>query len=733
MKQLLEEYKSGDISLCEVPSPALRPGGVLVSTRASVISSGTELALMRQCRGGMLARLRRQPEVVGKIVRSTITRGLRQTWDGINDRLADLIAMGYSCSGQVIAVGDGVEDLKVSQRVACAGVGYATHGEVNFVPRNLCVAIPEDVSYEDAAFVAMGAIALNGVHRAEANLGEVVAVMGLGIVGQITARLLHAAGCTVVCTDLLDSRRRLARDFAISVPPEDFAPAVLRASGGQGADAIILTASTPSNDLIVAAAEATRMRGRLVIVGSVGMDLPRQPFYSREIDIRFSMSYGPGRYDPTYEEGGRDYPYSMVRWTEGRNMAAVLDLAARGKLILGELISHRFPIDRAAEAYDLLEGGGQDSLGIVIEYQRPERELLANKRVAMAKEACGCVDGAVRLGVIGAGQFARGTLLPAIRRCKQVSLLGVATASGRNAMVVGRRSGFEYCTCDYGEILRDGRINAVVIATRHSSHAAQVEEALRAGKHVFVEKPLALTIEEVRRIHLAHLSCPRLSLLVGHNRRFSRAAEEMRAFFAGRSSPMVVLYRVNAGCVPPDHWTRGEEGGGPWLGEGSHFVDFAAFLCMSDIVGVFAARTDGKGCGITEGWNITLAFSDGSSAAISYCDMGNSSMPKERCEVFADGKAAILDDFRRLELYGPGGKRILRLNEKGHARQMSAFFKHISEGGDLGVTPGEQFAAACATILCKQSAETGRRVPIDLDGLLAGRNPSSQTEAASCC
>lgn len=721
MKQLLQVYRSGEIRLCEVPVPALRPKGVLVSTRASLISSGTELALLRESQASILERARRRPDTVRKILKAVATHGLKYTYDLIQDRLADLVAMGYSASGEVIAIGPGVGDLKVGQRVACAGVGYATHSEVNFVPRNLCHPIAENTSFEEAAFVALGAVALEGVRQAEVSLGDVVAVMGLGLVGQIAVRLLHSAGCQVVGTDLLEDRLHQAQGYARAVPPDDFAPAVLAASGGHGADAVILAASTPSNELMVTAARLARMRGRLVVVGTVGMDLERAPFYSRELDIRFSMSYGPGRYDPAYEEEGHDYPYGLVRWTEGRNMAAVLDLAARGRLNLRELISHRFSIDRATEGYSLLESGRESCMGILITYDRPQDQRLANKRVVLTEvpRRYSAEEG-VRLGMIGAGEFARTTLLPAIRRCPRVSLVGLATASGRTALVAGKRSGFEYGTCDYGEILRDSRIDAVVIVTRHHLHAPQVVEALQAGKHVFVEKPLALSLQELQQIHQAHQASAGLSLLVGHNRRFSRAVEEMRAFFAHRASPMSILYRINAGPVPSDHWTRGAEGGGLWLGEGSHYVDLACALCGSIPVSVFAATTDGRGEGaVGRSWNVIVTLADGSSAVISYGDHGDRRLPKERCEVYADDKAALLDDFHRLDLYAAGRKRTVKLDDKGHATQMTAFFEHLSGGKDLGVTLEDQLVVAGATILCKQSAETGRVIPVRLTDILA--------------
>ncbi len=716
MRQLLQAYKSGEVVLAEVPVPAVRPGGVLVRTCASLVSAGTELSLLRESQSSLLERARRRPEAVKQLIRTARREGIQRTLDRVQDRLSDLIAMGYSCSGRVVAVGPGVTDLRVGQAVACAGVGYACHGEVNFVPRNLCNPIPEKVGFDEAAFVALGAIAAQGVRQAEVRFGDVVAVMGLGLVGQITVQILIAAGCTVIGTDLMRDKCRLAAEYgARAVGPGEFASTVMAASDGHGADAVIVTASSQSSEVITGAAHASRMRGKVVIVGAVGMDLPRGPFYSKELDIRFSMSYGPGRYDPRYEENGLDYPYDLVRWTEGRNMKAVLDLVAAGKLDLKALVTHRYSLDDAPDAYAMMSDGAESYLGILISYPRSTEEVLARQRVDLTGEGTApAATGEVRLGMLGAGEYARATLLPAMRACRNARLVGLATATGRSALTAGKRYGFAYCTCDESEVLKDPNVDAVVIATRHDVHARQVVDAMKAGKHVLVEKPLGLSTDQLRQIEQAYRAAGgRCHLLVGHNRRFSRAMQELRRLFAHRGTPMVVNYRVNAGGMPATHWTRSQEGGGRWLGEGSHFVDFACALCGDVPTEVFAARTvGGTAAPRGDSWNVTLRFADSSVATISYCDLGHAAAGKERCEVFADGKTAVLDDWERLELYEGAKPRTVRLADKGHDAEVAAFCATVGEGKPLGVSFDEQLGVAWATLAAAVSAEQGRSVSV---------------------
>jgi len=713
MKQVLQSYKDGSLHLAEVPPPALRAGGALIGTAASVISAGTELQMMQLAEKSLLGKARARPDLVRRVFQKVRTEGVRSTWRQVQSRLSAPVPMGYSAAGEVLAVAPDVKDLSVGRRVACAGTGYASHSEVNFVPRNLICPIPDGVDTEEAAFVALGAIAMQGVRQADPQVGERLAVIGLGTIGQLTVQLLRAAGCTVVATDLDPAKCQKARCWgAEAVGTGEFVQAVEAASQHHGADAVIVTASGDSNEIMITAAEAARLRGRIVVVGFVGMGFPQKPFYEKELDVRFSMSYGPGRYDPQYEQRGGDYPYSLVRWTEGRNMAAFLEMLRAGSVQVAELITHRYPIDRAADAYDMLRTGSEPHLGIVLTYDRPPAEAAAERRVGFVRTAG---DGAARIGLIGAGQFARDTLLPALQSCPDAALVGLCASTGKTAATVAEEFGFAYATCDAREILSDEQINAVVIATRHDLHAEQVIEAIQAGKHVLVEKPLALSLEELDRIQQAIRRGPQgLLLLVGHNRRFSPATEELRRFFTPRRSAMMMQFRVNAGPMDPDHWHRGPEGGGRWMAEGSHFVDFAAAMCGQAPKRVYAARTAGEANATSgESWNVSLEFPDGSLANIAYCDLGDRAMPKEQCELFADGKAAVLEDFKRIVFYASGRRRTWReRQDKGHADQIAAFCRTIRRGGPPPVATDEQLAVARATLLCESSRQRGQALSV---------------------
>jgi len=717
MKQVLQSYRSGSIEVADVPVPALRAGGVLVRTRASLLSSGTELALVRQSRGTLIGRASARPRAVGRLLSMARGEGIGEAINAVRDKLSSAVQLGYSCSGDVVAVGSGVREFCVSQRVACAGSGYATHAEVNFVPCNLCVALPDGVSYEQGAFVALGAIAMQGIRQAAVSLGDVVAVIGLGLIGQITVQLLRASGACVVATDLLEQRRCRAEAAGCitAQPGEVFLEAVRACSSGYGADAVIITAATKSNEVVIDAAHAARARARLVIVGDVGMDLPRSPFYEKELDVRFSMSYGPGRYDPDYEQHGRDYPYSLVRWTERRNMSAVLELAAAGRIDLSDLVTHRFDIDQAPRAYELLESRGGEALGIVIRYPRDDGQVLSERKIELPRTTSKRRrSDVVRLGMIGAGQFARKTLLPAMRAAGRIELGGLATATGPSAAAVGKLNGFAYCTCDAEQVIADDAHDGIVIATRHDLHAELAAAALSAGKWVFVEKPLALDMEQLQQVARALADCGGAAgLLVGHNRRFSPAAKTLRETFASRSGPMVLNYRVNAGPLPHDHWVRRDEGGGRWLAEGSHFVDFAVCLAGQLPSSVFARSTRSAGASQRgETWAVVLAFPDSSLAQITYCDLGDPSCGKEMCEVFADGVSACLDDFRKLTITRGGKRRSIKLDgDKGHRAQMRAFVEAVA-GGVPPVTHEQQLAVARCALAAVESASLGRAIEL---------------------
>ena len=683
MKQIVQNQR-GELKVEEFPAPSLRDGGVLVRTAYSVVSPGTERTNVERAQRSLLAKARERPDLVKAVLARVRRDGIRAAMSSVNERLAAPQPMGYSSSGIVEAIGAGAEEFAVGDWVACAGGGYATHSELVWVPKNLVAKIPRRpetgaVSLEDAAFTTLGAIALQGVRQADPTLGSTVAVLGLGLLGLITVQLLRAAGCAVVACDFHEGRRELARRFGatdVAPPGADFAAAVRRATAGRGADAVIITAGTDSNAPIVQGGEISRDRGRVVIVGAVRADIPRSPFFEREIEVRFSRSYGPGRYDPSYEEKGNDYPIGYVRWTEKRNMEAVLDLLASGRLTVRELISHRYPVERAADAYAMLTSGA-DATGILIAYgAEPARPARVVTRAESPR-----LSGTMSIGLVGAGSFARGVLLPAIKAVPGIELRGVVTATGISARHAAEHSGFAYGSTDLNELLNDERVDAVVIATRHGQHAAQVIAALNAGKHVFVEKPLCTAPDDLPRIRDAYERAlerfgPR-TLMVGFNRRFAPHTRRLRTLLASRRGPLSMHYRVNAGFIPAESWVHDPvEGAGRLIGEGCHFLDW-----MRELAGAAPTRVVAESVG-PDGAVVMVRFADGSVGTLQYVTNGNAALPKERVEVHADDFSAVLDDYTTLSWHSPSGPgtEILKLQDKGHRAEVADFLDAIRTG-----------------------------------------------------
>ncbi|MFM8409248.1 MAG: bi-domain-containing oxidoreductase, partial [Alphaproteobacteria bacterium] len=682
MKQVVQSYRTGELWLADVPSPALGSGGVIVRTAASLVSAGTERMIVDLAKKTLLGKARARPDLVRKVIDKVRTEGLASAMTTAFAKLDAPIPLGYSCAGTVVEASSGA-GLRVGDRVACAGAGYANHAEVNFVPRNLCVRLPDGVSFEDASYATLGAIALQGVRQADVRLGESVAVVGLGLLGLLTVQLLKASGCRVVGSDPDAGRCEVARQLGADLAIGGGLPeAAASLSDGHGVDAVIVTAATRSNEPIEVAAEACRPKGRIVVVGMVGMDVPRDPFYRKELDLRLSMSYGPGRYDPAYEEGGRDYPYAYVRWTEQRNIQAFLELVASGRVTPGKLTTHRFVIDDALRAYELLDGkGSEQPLGIVIEFPGAAEDV-ATRRVELPRARA--VGGSIGIGLVGAGNFAKSVLLPALGRRSDVALTGICTATGMSAAETGKRQGFAFATTDVDEILGDPATQAVFVATRHDAHASLVARALAAGKHVFVEKPLCTTTDELDRLEavVAGLPTPGPCLVVGFNRRFSPHAVAIRDAFAGRSTPLVVVHRVIAGVAPPESWVQDpERGGGRVVGEVCHFVDLAGFLIGSPPVRVSATsvRSEDRRSVAEDSIVVTLEHGDGSLSTIQYLAHGSTRLPKERCEVHADGGTAILDNFRRTTFHGVSRRDVGGAQDKGFDGEIAAFVKAVRD------------------------------------------------------
>lgn len=712
MKQVVQIHRTGELKVDEVPAPVVRAGGLLIGTQASVISVGTERSTVAVAKKSLAGKAMERPDLVRKVLDKAQKDGVVDTMKMVSSRLDTPVALGYSAAGVVLEVGSGVEGFSPGDRVAYAGQNYASHAEVVLVPRNLSVRIPDGVDFDEAAYVALGAIALQGLRQADPRLGEIVAVVGLGLLGQLTVQLLKANGCRVIASDPVPEKRALAREFGVdsAVPPEDLVSSALSATCDQGVDAVIITASTKTNRPVEVAGEIARKRGRIVAVGAVGMDLPRSPYYEKELEFRLSTSYGPGRYDPAYEEAGQDYPYGYVRWTERRNMEAFLELISSGKVDVKSLTSHRYPIAAAEQAYNTIMDGAEPCLGVLLSY--PQVETLKRSHSIKLSSARG-VD-RMTLGVIGAGKHVTDALLPALGTVPGVRFSAVCTERGINAKAVAARVKAGYCTSDYREILEDPEINSVLIGTRHDTHGPIIVEALRAGKHVFVEKPLCLTETELDEITAAYEEGSKqgLQLAVGFNRRYSAHMQKAKEFLGSRANPLVMTYRVNAGAIPGGHWIQDAAvGGGRILGEACHFVDYLQELCGAHVSSVWARCVGGHSSGIIHDQAvISLDFADGSIGSIVYAAGGNTRLAKERCEIFGDGKSLVMDDFKRTELYDRSKKTTFKTGkrDKGFQVEMAAFCAAVT-GKQPSSMPFQDIHAVTRTcFLAVESLRTGK-------------------------
>ena len=729
MKQVLQRARTGEIAVVDVPAPKLLAGCVLVRIAASLVSAGTERAASEFASKNLLQKAQARPDLVRDVVDKIRRDGLLSAVQAVRSRLDQPLALGYSSAGTVLGAGEGVTDIRVGDGVACAGAGYAMHAEIACVPRLLVARIPPDsnVSFEEAAFTTVGAVALHGIRTADAKLGDVVAVIGLGLLGQLTAQILKAAGCRVLGMDIIPERAELALRLganAASASAAGFHNLCLQHSNGQGADVVLITAETSSSDPVDLAGEVARDRGVVVAVGTVGMDIQRKLYYEKELDFRLSRSYGPGRYDSAYEQKGRDYPIGYVRWTETRNMDAFLQLLADGKLDVKSLITHRVPIERAQDAYDLIVGKGREPfLGVLISYGEQPDESGRLELVGKATVPAVGREKSVAIGLLGAGSFALSTLLPALKRIDGVDLIGVCAANGSHARHAAGKFGFRYCTTDEEKILNDPAVNVIVIATRHHLHAAQVLTALKAGKQVFCEKPLCLSEDELAEIVHVYgnpASGRKPLLMIGFNRRFAPMATRMKAFLKEIPEPLAMHYRVNAGYIPPDHWVNDpEQGGGRILGEVCHFVDFLTFLAGAVPAEVQTRSLANAGQYSGDNVIISLQFANGSQGTINYLANGDRSYSKERVEVFGGGAVAVLEDFRRLELVRHGRRQVCRSwlrQDKGYCGEWEAFASAVRSGGDAPIPFDEVVASTLATVRAVGSLSSGQPVTVDMEG-----------------
>lgn len=719
MKQLLQNLRNGQTSVAEVPVPTPQKGEVLIRTAASLVSAGTERMLVEFAGKTLLGKAKSRPDLVRQVFDKARREGLLTTVEAAFTRLDQPMPLGYSSAGTVVALGEGVSGLHVGQRVACAGGNYAVHAEYAAVPRLLVTPLPDEVEFETAAFTTLGAIALHGFRLSEVQLGERVAVIGLGLLGLLAVGIANAAGCKVFGVDLAADRVELAKQFGAQAVLRDQAvEAALGFSAGRGCDAVLICADTASDDPIELAGVIARDRARVIAVGAVGLHIPRKVYYEKELTFLNSRSYGPGRYDPAYEEGGQDYPAGFVRWTEGRNLEAIVDLLARGRLDVEPLITHRFPIEQAPQAYELITGKtGEPFLGVLLTYagQMPAESALEQKSApvslpAVVSPALIAPIKHVALGVLGAGNFAGAVLLPAVRKLPDIQLVGIASASGMSAQHAASRFGFEYAVSDEQHIIGDAEINTVAILTRHQLHTRQVLAALQAGKHVFCEKPLAINEAELQEIESALGSASHL-LMVGFNRRFAPLARALKTFLEPVKEPRFVYYRANAGYLPLNHWTQDpEQGGGRIIGEACHFVDFITYLVGAAPVAVSARALPDGGRYREDNVTMTFSFPDGSLGVVSYLANGDKAFPKERVEVFCGGRVAVLDDYRTLELVAGGRRQIHRSHlrqDKGHSAEWAAFTAALHAGGPPPIPYEQLVGVTRATFAAVEALRTG--------------------------
>lgn len=696
MKQLLQSLKDGSTTVAEIPTPSCATGQVLVQTSVSLVSAGTERMLVEFGKSNLLQKARSQPDKVMQVLEKARTDGAAATLDAVRSKLDQPLTLGYCNVGRVIE--SRAEGFAPGDRVASNG----RHAEIVTVPRNLCARIPEGVSDEAASFTVLAAIGLQGIRLANPTLGECVVVTGLGLIGLLSVQMLRAQGCRVLGIDLDPARLELARGFgAETVNPaagEDVLARAAAFSRGAGVDAVIITASTKSNDPMSQAARMCRKRGRIVLVGVVGLGLSRADLYEKELTFQVSCSYGPGRYDPAYEEGGQDYPIGFVRWTEQRNFEAVLDLMASGALDVAPLITHRFAIDDGAQAMALLTSS-EPSMGILLAYPQLASEAPVLRRVALGGTPR---PGKGVVGFLGAGNYAGRVLIPAFKGAG-ASLHSILSSGGVNAVHLGKKFGFAHAATDASALLDNPEIDTVVIATRHNAHAGQVLAALRAGKHVFCEKPLCLTLDELTEIKAEAERRPEQHLMVGFNRRFAPQVVKMKALLAPVDVPKSVIITVNAGDIPANHWTQDPAvGGGRIIGEACHFIDLARDLVGHPITGQQAVAL-GRHPSMTvngDKVSLTLEFADGSVATILYLANGDKGFPKERIEIFAAGRVLQLNNFLKLRGWGwPGfSKMNLWRQDKGQTACASAFLASITRGGRPSIPIDQVFEVARCTI-----------------------------------
>ena len=705
MKQVLQSMRDGKTRVEEIPDPFVRPGCALVRTAYSLVSAGTERMIVEFGEKNLLEKVRSRPDLAKQVIDKAMREGVLTALDAAFNRLDQPMVLGYSSSGVIEALGADLIGFAVGDRVACAGGGFAVHAELAVVPQNLLAKVPESIDLEQAAFTTLGAIAMHGFRLAEPQIGESVAIIGMGLLGLLAASIGRAAGCKVIGIDTDPKRVDLAKSmgFQAVIRPEA-EPACSSFTYGKGADIVMICADTQSDDPIDLAARIARQRAVIVAVGAVGMNIPRKSYYEKELDFRISRSYGPGRYDPEYEERGRDYPVGYIRWTEGRNFQAFIDLLADGKIDLKPLITHRFSIEQAEIAYDLITGKQQEPfLGVLLTYPQLKSTPVYSRKVIMTANASHSrKTEKIKVGVLGAGNFATAVFLPAVKKTGGAEMLGIASAGGVTARSAAQKFGFSFAATDENEILGNPDVNTVLVLTRHHHHARQVLAALKSGKHVYCEKPLALTEEDLEKI-FEELKKPAAPLLtVGFNRRFAPLSLRLKEFIDTGIEPFAAIYRVNAGYLPLTHWLHDPaQGGGRIVGEGCHFIDYLTFLAGDSPTQIEVQALPDLGKYRSDNVQINLKYPNGSTAQVFYLANGDKGLPKERLEVHCAGRSAILDDYRELQLWSSGSKKMYKSilkQDKGHQAAWQAFLQAILKGGPPPIPYDQLYGSSLASI-----------------------------------
>jgi predicted dehydrogenase/threonine dehydrogenase-like Zn-dependent dehydrogenase len=722
MKQLLQNIKTGKTTIEDVPVPTPREGQALVKVSASLVSAGTERMIVEFAKKNLLGKARSRPDQVRQVIDKAKREGVLSAVQTAFNRLDQPMALGYSSAGTIVALGKNMQGFKVGQRVACAGANYAVHAEYNLVQRNLLTPLPKNVDFESASFSTLGAIAMHGFRLAEPQIGENIAIIGMGLLGLLAGQIAAAAGCNVLGIDIDPARLALASSLGLQAVSRKTAVDSAQAfTSNRGFDMILICADASSNDPVELAGVIARDRARVVATGAVGLNIPRRTYFEKEISFINSRSYGPGRYDVNYEDNGNDYPIGYVRWTEGRNLESVLGLMSKDKLKVQPLITHRFPIEQAVQAYDVITGKTKEKfLGVVLTYPENVGKLESQKvvkfNVLTLRQAQGTAfkPATCKLGVLGAGLFANAMLLPAIQKAGDIQLIGIASSGGLHAQHSGKKFGFQFATSSDDEIINDPNINTVAILTRHDSHADLVVKALKAGKHVFVEKPLAINSSQLLAISKQLKANNQSLLTVGFNRRFAPLAQQLKSSLANRTEPIHVHYRVNAGYIPLNHWTQDSAvGGGRIIGEGCHFIDLITFLVGDSPVSVTAHALPDGGKYREDNVSMTFTFPDGSIGVVDYLANGDKSFQKERVEVFCGGQVSVLDDFVALQTVRDGRKSGAKgAQDKGHVAEWKAFAKSIREGTEPPIPYEQLIGVTKSTFAAVESIRTGTMINI---------------------